>query len=77
MIIIITIIIMIITISYYHLDTSDAATVPELPVPEKNTPLCEPSPCNPSAETAIQPLIWCSESLYAELYFSLEECFFK
>ena len=26
--------------------------------------LREPLPCNPAAETALQPLIWCSESLF-------------
>ena len=38
----------------------------------RNTGVCEtkfllgePLPCNPSAETAIQPLIWCSEGLYS------------
>ena len=38
--------------------------------------LGEPSPCNPSAETALQPLIWCSESLSSYMDSSPEECFF-
>ena len=37
---------------------------PVVPVSvKKKVLLGEPLPCNPSAETAIQPLIWSSESL--------------
>ena len=35
--------------------------------------LGKPLPCNPEAETALQPLIWHSEGLY---FHFLEECFF-
>ena len=38
--------------------------------------LREPLPCNPAAETAIQPLIWCSESQHSNVYSFREECFF-
>ena len=37
---------------------------------------CQPLPCDPAAEIALQPLIWCSESLSAQESSSLEECFF-
>ena len=30
---------------------------------EQTLPLCEPPPCNPSAEAALQPLSWCFGSL--------------
>ena len=36
--------------------------------------LCKPWPRDPEAETAIQPLIWCSESLSVNMYYSQEEC---
>ena len=37
--------------------------VSDIPVSVKNTLLLrEPLPCSPAAETALQPLIWCSES---------------
>ena len=38
--------------------------------------LCEPRSCNPAAETALQPLVWCSESFSSQGYSSPEECFF-
>ena len=38
--------------------------------------LHEPLPCNPAAETALQPLISCSESSSSDVYSSPEECFF-
>ena len=38
--------------------------------------LGKPSPCNPAAETAIQPLIGCSESLLSHAPSSPEECLF-
>ena len=38
--------------------------------------LCKPLPCDPVAETALQALIWCSESRYSHMYDSPEECFF-
>ena len=38
--------------------------------------LCEPLPCNPVPKTALQLLIWCSESLSSEGPSSLDElCF--
>ena len=43
---------------------------------EKTLLLDEPWPCNPEAETALQPLIWCSESLFSHVPSSLEELFF-
>ena len=43
---------------------------------EKTLPLCEPLSCNPAAETALQVLIWCPESLSSQGLSSLEECFF-
>ena len=47
-----------------------------LPVPVKNTLLLpEPWPSNPTAETALQPIIWCSESLSSRGSSSPEECF--
>ena len=36
----------------------------------------EPLPCNPTPETARQPLIWCSESMINQGSSSPEECFF-
>ena len=42
---------------------------------DKTLLLWEPSPYNPAAETALQPLIWCSESWYSHRYSFLEECF--
>ena len=36
----------------------------------------EPWPRNLAAQTAIQPLIWRSESLYSKAYSSPEECLF-
>ena len=33
-------------------------------------------PCHPAAETALQPLIRCSESLCSHMSPPLEECFF-
>ena len=45
-----------------------------LPVPVKRTLLLgEPLPCNPAAETALQPLLWCSESYYSSVYHFPEE----
>ena len=38
--------------------------------------LCKPLPCIPAAETAIQLLIWCSESPSSHMSSSPEECFF-
>ena len=38
--------------------------------------LGEPLPCNPEAETALQPLIWHSEGLSFQLKYFLEECAF-
>ena len=35
----------------------------------------EPSPCSPAAETALQPLMWCSESLFSQGYSSPEGVF--
>ena len=32
----------------------------------KTLPVREPLSCSPAAETALQPLIWCSESLYSK-----------
>ena len=43
--------------------------------PWKTLLLCEPSPCNSSAETSLQPLIWCSESLSSQVSSFPEECF--
>ena len=41
------------------------------------TPLfCKPLPCSPTAETAIQRLIWCSGSLYFHEFSSPGESFF-
>ena len=41
------------------------------PVSVKQTLLLrKPSPCSPTAETAIQPQIWCSESLCSNVSFS-------
>ena len=38
----------------------------------------EPSPCGPAAETALQPLIWCFESVSCSKgCSSQEECFFS
>ena len=37
--------------------------------------LCKPLPCNPSAETALQPMIWCLKSLSGQESSSLEERF--
>ena len=43
----------------------------------ENTSLLRgPLPCNPAAETALQPMIWCSESLFSHLSASPEYCFF-
>ena len=44
---------------------------------EKTLLLCEPVPCNPVAETALQPLIQHSESLSPQASSSPEECFFS
>ena len=38
--------------------------------------LGKPLPCNPEAETALQPLIWHAEGLYFQGYYFLQECFF-
>ena len=38
--------------------------------------LGEPLPCNPAAETALEPLIWCSESLFPYKSSSPEVLFF-
>ena len=38
--------------------------------------LRRPFPCSPAAETAIQPLIWGSESLCSNVCTSPQECFF-
>ena len=43
---------------------------------EKTLLLPEPWPSNPAAETASQPLIWCSESLSSKSSSSPEECLF-
>ena len=43
---------------------------------KRNVLLREPWPCNPAAETAIRPLIWCFESWLSRVPFSPEECFF-
>ena len=37
--------------------------------------LRKPLPCSPAAETAPQPLIWCSESQSSNVYSFPEECF--
>ena len=41
-----------------------------------NVVLGEPLPCNPEAETALQPLLWHSEGLHFQVYYSMEESFF-
>ena len=38
--------------------------------------LREPLPCNPAAETAILTLLWCSDSLSSQMWFSPEDSFF-
>ena len=38
--------------------------------------LREPWPCGPAAETALQPLIRCFESLCSHVFASTEECIF-
>ena len=38
--------------------------------------LCKPLPCSPSAETAIQPLIWSLESWFSHLSSNPDECLF-
>ena len=45
---------------------------------KKNT-LCEPRPCNPATEAALQPVIWCSaiSSSSSQGSSSPEECFFQ
>ena len=43
---------------------------------EKTLLLPEPWPSNPAAETAFEPLIWCSESLSSRGSSSTEECVF-
>ena len=40
------------------------------------TYVCEPLSCDPAAEIALHPLIWCSESLSSRRYSYPEECFF-
>ena len=37
---------------------------------------CEPLPCSPAAETALQILIRCSQCWYSNVYYFPEECFF-
>ena len=50
---------------------------PVPPVSVKITLLSgEPLPCNPEAETALQPLIWHAEGLSFQGQSFLEECFF-
>ena len=51
--------------------TSAATSVCE----QKTLLLCEPWPRNSSAETALLPLIWCSDSLSSHVSASPEECF--
>ena len=47
-----------------------------LPVSVRKTLLLrKPSLCSPTAETALEPLIWCSESLYSQGSSSPEGCF--
>ena len=54
-----------------------AAFVVFMPVSVKTTLLfCKPLPCNPAVETAIQPLIWCSEGSFSQGSSSPEEGFF-
>ena len=49
-----------------------------IPVSVKQTLLfCEPLPCNPAAETALQPPIWCCSSQYSQGLSYPEECFFS
>ena len=50
---------------------------PRIPASVKRT-LCswQTVPCSPAAETALQPLIWCSESLCSWAPSSPEECCF-
>ena len=43
---------------------------------KKTLLLCQPLPYNPEADTAIQPLIWCSDSLSSSVSTSPEEWFF-
>ena len=43
---------------------------------EKTLLLHEPLPCNPTAEAALQPLIWCSASFNSSVSCSPEDCFF-
>ena len=43
---------------------------------EKTLLLCEPFPCSPAAETALQPPSWCSESLSTRGHSYPEDCFF-
>ena len=48
-----------------------------VPMSVKRTLLSgKPSPCNPAAETALQPLMWCSESLSSHGSSHPEEFFF-
>ena len=61
-------------VASYRSALSWAAT---LPVSVEKTFLSrEPLPCNPAAETALQPLIWCSERESSHVSSSPEECFF-
>ena len=46
------------------------------PVSEKTLLLLEPWPCDPAAETAIEPQIWCFQSWFSKLSSCPEECFF-
>ena len=49
-----------------------------LPASVRNAfPSCVPLPCNPAAEAALHPLIWCSESLSSQGSSFSEECFFS
>ena len=44
---------------------------------DKTFPLCQPLPCNPAAESAIQPLIWCFENISSYMVYFPEELFFS
>ena len=48
-----------------------------IPVSEKKYLLLEPLPCNLSADTAFQPLIWHSEGLSCQGFSFLEACFVR
>ena len=57
--------------------TADDASKPVTPVSGKKLLLHRPLPCNPAAETTLQPLIWCSESSSVQGCSSPEESIFQ